>query len=367
MKIVNVELGERSYPIYVQSGLSDQLARFLGEHHLDQQLFLITDENVQPLYGERILAGLQDGGMKAERIVAPAGERSKSLQQANEIYTRLLENHADRNSVIIALGGGVVGDLAGFVAATFMRGVPFVQVPTTVLSQVDSSVGGKVGVNHALGKNLIGAFYQPKFVLIDPDTLTTLPQREIRAGYAEVIKYGFIHDRDFYQTIAAHLDQLFALENHPLLEQILYTSCRVKADVVSRDEKEAGVRATLNFGHTIGHAIEATAGYGRFLHGEAIVHGMVAALHLSYEAGLLSHDSVENAAAVLARFHAPALPAEIHFDDLMAAMQKDKKRSSAGQLWVLLEEVGRSVLTRDVSDAQINRAVDFMLAQSSAH
>jgi len=366
MKIVNVDLGERSYPIYVQAGLLDQLAHFLSEHNLDQRLFLITDANVQPLYGEKVLAALKDNGMNAEMIVAPAGERSKSLHQANEIYTRLLESRADRNSVIIALGGGVVGDLAGFVAATFMRGVPFVQVPTTVLSQVDSSVGGKVGVNHALGKNLIGAFYQPKFVLIDPDTLTTLPDREIRAGSAEVIKYGFIQDHDFYQTIAAHLDTLFALTDRPLLEQILYTSCCIKADVVSRDEKETGLRATLNFGHTIGHAIEATAGYGRFLHGEAVVHGMIAALRLSYEAGLLPLESVENAAAVLSRFRAPALPAEIHFDTLTAAMQKDKKRSSAGQLWVLLEDVGRSLLTREVTDSQVRRAVDYMLVQSSA-
>ena len=198
MKIVNVDLGERSYPIYVQAGLLGQLSSFLKKHNLDKRLFLITDENVNQFYGAHVLSQLSKAGFDATLFQVPAGERSKSLQQANELYTRLLESRADRNSVIIALGGGVVGDLAGFVAATFMRGIQFVQVPTTILSQVDSSVGGKVGVNHAMGKNLIGAFYQPQFVLIDPDTLKTLPQREIRAGYAEVIKYGFIHDRDFY-------------------------------------------------------------------------------------------------------------------------------------------------------------------------
>ena len=209
MKIVNVELGERSYPIYVQVGALDQLASRLVEHKLEQRLFIITDENVRSLYGDKVLEQLTVAGLNAAMIVIPAGERSKSVKHANEIYTQLLEARADRHSVIVALGGGVVGDLAGFVAATFMRGVHFVQVPTTILAQVDSSVGGKVGVNHALGKNLIGAFHQPKFVLIDPSVLTTLPRREIRAGYAEVIKYGFIEDEEFYRFFSRNIDSLF--------------------------------------------------------------------------------------------------------------------------------------------------------------
>ncbi len=364
MRIVNVDLGERSYPIYVQAGLLPQLANVLKKHNLDERIFVITDDNVKSLYAEKVLAELLDADMQAKLLVIPAGERSKSLQQSDILYTRLLESRADRNSVVVALGGGVVGDLAGFVAATFMRGVPFVQVPTTVLSQVDSSVGGKVGVNHPLGKNLIGAFYQPRFVLIDPDTLKTLPQREIRAGFAEVIKYGFIHSREFYDAVAAHLDALFDLSDPEQLESTLYTSCRIKAEVVSQDEKESGRSAILNFGHTVGHAIEALTGYAQFLHGEAVVHGMKAALHLSLQAGWLSEQSVQEAVELLRRFQAPPLPADMSFRALSEAMQKDKKRSSKGQLWVLLQDIGRSLLTRDVSEEQARRAVEFMLGES---
>ncbi len=367
MRIVNVDLGERSYPIYIRAGLLPQLADYLKKHNLDERLFVITDDNVKSLYGEKVLAGLLAADMQAELLVVPAGERSKSLQQADMLYTRMLESRADRHSVVIALGGGVVGDLAGFIAATFMRGVPFVQVPTTVLSQVDSSVGGKVGVNHPLGKNLIGAFYQPQFVLIDPGTLKTLPVREIRAGFAEVIKYGFIHSREFYDAVAAHLDALFNLSDPEQLESTLYTGCRIKAEVVSQDEKEAGRRATLNFGHTVGHAIEALTGYAQFLHGEAVVHGMKAALHLSWHTGGLSESSVKEAVTLLQQFQAPPLPADMSFDALSEAMQKDKKRSSKGQLWVLLQDIGRSLLTRKVSEEQARRAVEFMFENSGRH
>ena len=365
MKIVNVELGERSYPIYLQSGLLDQLAAFLNKHNLDQRIFVFTDENVKKIYGDKVCTQLSDAGLNAVLFAVPAGEQSKSLSRANELYTRLLEAGADRNSVIIALGGGVVGDLAGFVAATFMRGVPFVQAPTTVLSQVDSSVGGKVGVNHALGKNIIGAFHQPKFVLIDPATLNTLPEREVRAGFAEVVKYGFIHNRSFYEACAENLDHLFQLKNSNLVEDSLLTSCQIKADVVSKDEKEAGLRATLNFGHTIGHAIEAVTGYAKFLHGEAIVHGMIAALELSRQAGFLAKDAVEKATRLLGQFDAPPLPPEVNYDSLTAAMQKDKKRSSAGQLWVLLEEIGEATLTQNVDEKQVKSAINFMLARGA--
>jgi len=366
VKIVNVELGERSYPIYVQAGALDQLASRLVEHKLEQRLFIITDENVRSLYGDKVLEQLTVAGLNVAMIVIPAGERSKSVKHANEIYTQLLEARADRHSVIVALGGGVVGDLAGFVAATFMRGVHFVQVPTTILAQVDSSVGGKVGVNHALGKNLIGAFHQPKFVLIDPSVLTTLPRREIRAGYAEVIKYGFIEDEEFYRFFSRNIDSLFSLSDGEVLERALYTSCRIKAHVVSKDERESGLRATLNFGHTIGHAIEAVTGYAEFLHGEAVVHGMVAALFLSGQASLLAHERIQEASALLRKFNPPPLPPQVCFESLIAAMQKDKKRSAAGQLWVLLNDIGRAELSRKVTEPQIRRSVDFMLDQASS-
>jgi 3-dehydroquinate synthase len=245
-----------------------------------------------------------------------------------------------------------------------MRGIRFVQVPTTILAQVDSSVGGKVGINHPLGKNLIGAFYQPQFVLIDPSTLTTLPDRQIRAGSAEIIKYGFIYDREFYDLIATNLDALFSLQDASLLERALCRSCEIKAEVVSQDEKEAGVRAILNFGHTIGHAIEAATTYTSFLHGEAIVHGIKAALFLSHRIGSFSLQQVDDYVGVLTRFQVTALPDDLKYDSLMTALQKDKKRSSKGQLWVLLKDIGSAILTRQIQDEWVREAIDYMMQKS---
>ena len=363
MITVDVNLAERSYPIYIQAGLLDQLPVFMQNHGLDDSLFVITDENVENIYGERIRKLFQDSP-HMQLLSVPAGEPSKSLDQANALYTQLLQSRANRNSVIVAFGGGVVGDLAGFVAATFMRGIRFVQVPTTILAQVDSSVGGKVGINHALGKNLIGAFYQPQFVLIDPETLKTLPQRQIRAGSAEIIKYGFIQDVQFYNEFVTHLDEFYDLKNTQFVESVLQKSCQVKADVVSQDERESDLRAILNFGHTVGHALEAITQYSYFLHGEAIIHGMKAALYLSFLAGHLTRDKVLESCSHLDRFSAPDLPADIKYETLIAAMQQDKKRSSKGQLWVLLETIGNAILTREVGDSQLEQAIDFMVAQS---
>lgn len=360
MTTVNVDLGERSYPIYVQAGSLSMLPDYLKKHNLTERLFIITDENVRRIYGDDVRASLQAAGFQAELFSVPAGENSKSLEQANYLYTKMLENHADRQSVIIALGGGVVGDLAGFIAATFMRGIQFVQVPTTILAQVDSSVGGKVGINHPLGKNLIGAFYQPKFVLIDPSTLQTLPEREIRAGSAEIIKYGYIYDREFYDLVADNLDILFSLKDDQLLEHALCRSCEIKAEVVSQDETESGVRAILNFGHTVGHAIEAVTSYSSFLHGEGVVHGIKAALYISFRAGSFSKEQVDGFVETLNQFKAPQLPGELSYEGLLSAMQKDKKRSSQGQQWVLLKDVGTYWLTRDVKEEWVKDAVDFM-------
>jgi 3-dehydroquinate synthase len=364
MTTVHVDLGDRSYPIYVEQGVLGNLADYLHKHNLTERLFIITDDNVRQIYGDTVLSSLQNAGLQAELFSVPAGENSKSLELANYLFTKMLEHRADRESIIIALGGGVVGDLAGFVAATFMRGIRFVQVPTTILAQVDSSVGGKVGINHPLGKNLIGAFYQPQFVLIDPATLQTLPEREIRAGCAEIIKYGYIYDRSFYDVIAAHLDSLFLLRDAELLEQALCRSCEIKAEVVSQDEKESGLRAILNFGHTVGHAIEAVTSYSSFLHGESIVHGMKAALYISFRAGSFSKEQVDAYVEKLDHFHAPTLPPELNYDALLSAMQKDKKRSSKGQQWVLLKDIGEYWLTRDVPDEWVKEAIDYMMQKS---
>ncbi len=364
MTTVTVDLGDRSYPIYVQAGLFANLADYLKKHDLTERLFVITDENVRDLYGDSVLASLENTGLQVELLSVPAGEHSKSLEQANVLYTKMLESRANRKSIILALGGGVVGDLAGFVAATFMRGIRFVQVPTTILAQVDSSVGGKVGINHPLGKNLIGVFYQPQFVLIDPETLQTLPEREIRAGCAEIIKYGFIYDRHFYDVIADNLDSLFSLKDYNVLEHALCRSCEIKAKVVSKDEKEAGLRAILNFGHTVGHAIEAVTRYSSFLHGEGVVHGMKAALYMSYRAGSFTKEQLDVFVAKLDHFNAPKLPVDLNYDALLSAMQKDKKRSSKGQQWVLLKDIGEHWLTRDVPDDWVKDAIDYMMQKS---
>jgi 3-dehydroquinate synthase len=362
MTTLNVDLGEKSYPIYIQNGLLAELPVLLKRLGLTDSCCIITDDNVNRLYGEQVCDSLRRADFHTTIYAVPAGESSKSLAQADLLYTKLLQDRADRNSIIIALGGGVVGDLAGFVAATFMRGVRFVQVPTTLLAQVDSSVGGKVGINHSLGKNLIGAFHQPRLVAIDPQTLRTLPTREIRAGSAEVIKYGFIRDRQFYELVAERLADLFSLSDTALLETVLYKSCAIKADVVSKDEREAGLRAILNFGHTVGHAIEAETGYSHFLHGEAVVHGMKAALYLSSLAGNFPKKDIEEMIKLLDAFQPPPLPEKLTVDGLLHAMQKDKKRSSKGQLWVLLKSVGEAYLTREVPDEHVHEAVDYLLA-----
>lgn len=366
MITVHVDLAERSYPIYIESGVLAQLGHYLKTHHLDERVFVITDDRVRELYEAPLLTTLKEMPQAVHVLSVPPGETSKSLHTANQLYTQLLEHRADRKCVIVAFGGGVVGDLAGFVAATFMRGVRFVQVPTTILAQVDSSVGGKVGINHPLGKNLIGAFYQPQFVLIDPETLKTLDERQIRAGSAEIIKYGFIRDRQFYDDLVSHLDSFLALQNIDLLNYALQRSCEIKAEVVSQDEKESGVRAILNFGHTLGHALEAVTRYNTFLHGEAIIHGMKAALYLSHLSGYLAQETVLEACSHLTSFKAPHLPADISHDALFDAMQQDKKRSSKGQLWVLLKEMGHAVMTREVSDSHVEQAIDFMIEQSAS-
>jgi len=291
----------------------------------------------------------------------PAGESSKSAASCEVLYSFLLEHGADRHSVVIALGGGVVGDLAGFVAATFMRGIRFVQVPTTLLSQVDSSVGGKVGINHRLGKNMIGAFHQPQLVLIDPNFLSTLPIREVRAGCAEIIKYGFIRDADFFNLVSDRLEELFHLKDQRLLETVLSTSCRIKAEIVKKDEREAGIRAVLNFGHTVGHALEAVTDYRYFLHGEAVVWGMQAAVFLSYLAGFISRRQTDGYSSILSEFQCPAIPMSCTRAGLKTAMMKDKKRSSKGQLWILLNNLGQAELVRDVAERDVDAALDFIL------
>ena len=285
MQTLTVDLGDRSYPIHIGSGLLGQPDLILP-HLAQKRVMIVTNTTVAPLYLARLTATLEAGGVTVAQVVLPDGEAYKNWETLNLIFDALLTDRAERKTTLIALGGGVIGDMTGFAAASYQRGVPFIQIPTTLLSQVDSSVGGKTGINHPLGKNMIGAFYQPKLVLADTDTLKTLPARELSAGLAEVIKYGLIWDADFLAWLEANMDKLRALDPAAITHAI-YRSCEIKAQVVGQDEREGGIRAILNLGHTFGHAIETGMGYGNWLHGEAVAAGMVLAAQTSQRLGWL--------------------------------------------------------------------------------
>jgi 3-dehydroquinate synthase len=338
MHTLHVELGERSYPIYIGRDLfadSDMLAR----HVLGTQVAIVSNETVAPLYVDRVRAALPAGAVVTD-VVLPDGEQYKTLATLSVIFDRLLEDGHNRSTTIIAVGGGVVGDMAGFAAASYQRGVNFIQIPTTLLSQVDSSVGGKTGVNHPLGKNMIGAFYQPQAVFIDTNTLHTLPARELSAGLAEVIKYGLICDEPFYRWLQHHLPALLACEEGPLAEAI-ERSCTIKARVVAADEREGGIRAILNFGHTFGHAIETSEGYGQWLHGEAVAAGMVLALRLSAMRGDITAAEVEELTDMLSQLQLPVEPpTNMTAEDFLNLMQRDKKVIDGRLRLVLLRSIG---------------------------
>ncbi|HUM92348.1 MAG TPA: 3-dehydroquinate synthase, partial [Candidatus Competibacter sp.] len=314
MKTLYVELGDRRYPIYIGPGLLDR-PDLLRTHVPGRQVLVVSNTTVAPLYLDRVRAAL--AGLRHEAVVLPDGEQYKTLETLDEIFTALLSHRLDRDCTLVALGGGVIGDMAGFAAACYQRGVHFIQIPTTLLAQVDSSVGGKTAVNHPLGKNMIGAFYQPRCVLADTDTLKTLPDRELSAGLAEVIKYGLIRDLPFLEWLEDHIEQLLARDAAALTEAI-ERSCRNKADIVAADERETGERALLNLGHTFGHAIETGMGYGEWLHGEAVAVGMNLATDLSARLGWLKGEQVERVRTLLARARLPLnAPEGLTADDFL--------------------------------------------------
>jgi 3-dehydroquinate synthase len=342
MKTLTVELGERSYPIHIGPGLLGDAA-LLKPHIRGRQVMVVSNETVAPLYLDRLQASLTDFDQDA--VILPDGEEYKTLEVLNLIYDRLLERRFNRNCTLVALGGGVVGDMTGFAAATYQRGVNFIQVPTTLLSQVDSSVGGKTGVNHPRGKNMIGAFYQPRCVLADTDTLATLDDRQLAAGMAEVIKYGLIREPEFFDWLEAHMDALNARDTGALIEAI-ERSCACKAEVVAADEREGGLRAILNLGHTFGHAIETGMGYGSWLHGEAVGAGMYLAADLSRREGWLSEADVERIRVLLERAHLPVkAPATMTGQQFLDLMAVDKKVLDGGLRLVLLKAIGEAVVT----------------------
>ncbi|HPX88165.1 MAG TPA: 3-dehydroquinate synthase [Methylophilaceae bacterium] len=345
MQTLNVELASRSYPIYIGRHLLSR-AELILPHLKRKQVAIVTNTTVAPLYLDKFSETLAEAGVKVTPIILPDGEAYKNSETLNKIYDALLENHCERSTTLIALGGGVIGDLTGYAAATFLRGVPFIQIPTTLLSQVDSSVGGKTGINHPLGKNMIGAFYQPQAVLADIDTLQTLPPREFSAGLAEVVKYGLIRDADFFDWLETNIEKLMALDE-AVLSYAIYRSCQNKAEVVARDEHENGERALLNLGHTFGHAIENAMGYGVWLHGEAVAAGTMMAADLSRRMGWLSHQEVERIHALLTKAKLPLDAPQLGVEKYLALMQLDKKVADGKIRLILQQGIGKSVITSD--------------------
>ncbi|MCP5420537.1 MAG: 3-dehydroquinate synthase [Gammaproteobacteria bacterium] len=337
MQILEVNLGERSYPIYIGADLLGQ-PEILHRYISGKQVLWVSNETVAPLYLERAQTMLPD--FQQEAVVLPDGEQYKTLEVLGLVFDALLKHRYERNCTLIALGGGVVGDMTGFAAACYQRGVHFIQVPTTLLAQVDSSVGGKTGVNHPLGKNMIGAFYQPRCVLVDTNTLRTLPDRELSAGIAEIVKYGLIRDIPFLGWLEKHMEDLLNRDPKSLTYAILQ-SCRNKAEIVAEDERENGVRALLNLGHTFGHAIETGLGYGVWLHGEAVAAGMAMAADLSARLGWLSTDQVKRVTDLLLRARLPVqLPASLSGEDFLRLMAVDKKVRDGRLRLILLEDLG---------------------------
>jgi 3-dehydroquinate synthase len=345
MRTIRVELGPASHYAHVGAGILDRLGELARDGGLRAgPCAVVTDSTVEKLYAARAEAALRKAGFTPHVIPVPAGEASKSLAALELLYDRMAEAGLDRSGAVFALGGGVVGDLAGFAAATFVRGVPLVQVPTTVVAQVDSALGGKTAINHRLAKNLIGAFYQPRLIVADVTTLATLPDREFREGLAEVIKYGAIMDAPMIADLERDLDPILA-RRAGLLEQVVTRSLIHKAAVVSADERESGLRKTLNFGHTIGHAIEASAGYGSYFHGEAVAIGMIAASRLSCQYAGFSADEASRLRRLIERAGLPtAMPAGWHGESSIRALGLDKKRAAGGIEFVLLDRLGHSIL-----------------------
>ena len=353
---LNVSLGERSYPIHIGPGLlsrCDLLAPVVARPNV----VIITNTVVAPLYLATLQAGLAREKIAAEAIVLPDGEEHKNWRALNQVFDELLKRRAERSTTIIALGGGVIGDLAGFAAAVFQRGAPFIQVPTTLLAQVDSSVGGKTAINHPLGKNMIGAFYQPRAVLADTDTLKTLPDRELSAGIAEVIKYGLISDPDFFDWLESNMDALMARDADALTHAI-EVSCRNKAEMVAHDEREEGVRALLNFGHTFGHAIESGLGYGEWLHGEAVAAGMVIATQVSRRLGLVDAVTVDRTIRLLRRAQLPVQAPRLGFKRYLELMGHDKKVEDGKIRYILLKGIGKAFISKDVPQDVLAAVLD---------
>ena len=354
MEILNVELGDRSYPIYIGQGLLQEPELLIPHIHGESAL-IVSNETVAPLYLQQVSAHLSK--IRHGNSILPDGEKYKNLDELNQIFSDLLEQKHNRQTTLIALGGGVVGDMTGFAAASYQRGVTFIQIPTTLLAQVDSSVGGKTGVNHALGKNMIGAFHQPQCVIIDTDTLDTLEDRQLHAGLAEIIKYGLIIDAEFFVWLEDNLDALL-VRDKTALAYAIRRSCEIKAAVVAADELEKGQRALLNLGHTFGHAIETATGYGNWLHGEAVGCGMLMAAELSTQMGWLTQEEFQRTRRLIERSHLPTTPpADMSVDQFLELMAVDKKVLDGQLRLVLVKSIGKAVVSTDFSNEKLKRCL----------
>lgn len=355
---VHINLQDRSYDILIEPGLLARCAEPIRTVLQSRRCMVITNDIVKQWYLEPVLASLADAGIDAAPYILPDGEQVKSVGHLESIWHAMLDARLDRHCFVVALGGGVVGDLAGFAAATYMRGIPFVQIPTTLLAQVDSSVGGKTGINLREGKNLIGAFYQPRCVIIDPNVLQTLDIRQLRAGFAEVIKYGMIYDASFFAYLETHLERIVSLELSPV-EHSIALSCRIKAQVVEQDERESGLRAILNFGHTVGHALEAITQYGRFVHGEAVAVGMVAACSLAEQVLGFDRYATQRLIDIVKRSGLPSeIPSDIDNDTIIGYMRRDKKVKDDVIRFVLPDSIGSVRIVSDVPLGVIRDALD---------
>jgi shikimate kinase/3-dehydroquinate synthase len=356
MQTLKVGLGERSYPIYIGNGLLDQ-ADLLQVHIYHKRVAIVSNTTIAPLYLARLANALQNCEVSSVPIILPDGEEYKNSNTLGLIYDALLKNRCERSTPLIALGGGVIGDMTGFAAATYLRGVPFIQIPTTLLAQVDSSVGGKTGINHPLGKNMIGAFYQPQLVLADTDTLNTLPDKELSAGLAEVIKYGLIRDLPFLEWLEQNIGKLRARDT-AALQYAIEKSCRNKAEVVAADERERGVRALLNLGHTFGHAIESGMGYGNWLHGEGVAAGTIMAADLSRRLGWIGAEDVARIRKLYELAGLPVAAPNLGADRYLELMGLDKKVEGGKIRFVLLKQVGQAVVYGDVPGELLRQTLD---------
>lgn len=355
MKTIQVNLEERSYHIHVKSGLLKQIPSILSDKNHGQKWIIVSQYNLMELIGFELMSNLKEAGFKTNYITLPVGEAAKSMNEFSRAISQMIELNCDRTTTILALGGGVVGDVAGFVASSFMRGIDYYQIPTTLLAMVDSSIGGKTGINIAEGKNLIGSIYQPKGVFVDPTILESLPKEEVIAGLGEVIKYGAIWDRDFLFEISSWLEDI---DSFPF-ERAIATSCQIKAEVVSKDEREGGLRRILNFGHTIGHALESHLGYGKIRHGEAVALGMKCAGHISKNLNLLPNEAYTVLSETISKLPLPELP-HINGNHLMPYIKTDKKSEKGVLNFVVLDGLGKATTSTSVTKKLIQQSLKVL-------